>query len=94
MGRDGVVKVGAMVDVGVRVIIGERGPDAAIEDLGDVVKDAFESHNAAAGEGDGATRDGEWDGSRKGSSGENQREDMVKVAMGDEKSSARMKRVQ
>ena len=89
--RNGVVKVRGMVDVGIRVVVGERGPDAAIEDLGDVVEDAFEAHDAAAGEGDGAARDGEWNWSRKGSSGENQREDMVKVAMGDEKSSARFK---
>ena len=91
VGRKGVVKVRGMVDAGIRVIVGERGPDVAIEDLGDVVEDAFDTHNPTAGEGDRAASDGEWDGSRKRSSGENQREDMVKVAMGDEKRSTKRK---
>ena len=68
---DGIVKVHAMVGVRVEGIVGERGPDAAIEHLGDIIEDALEAHDPAAAERDGAARDGEWDGSRKRSSGEN-----------------------
>ena len=71
VGLDGIVKVHAMVDVRVEGIVSERGPDAPIEDLGDIVEDAFEAHDPAAAERDGAARDREWNGSRKRSSGEN-----------------------
>ena len=71
VGLDGIVKVHAMVDIRVEGIVGERGPDASIENLGDIVEDAFEAHDPAAAERDGAARDREWNGSRKRSSGEN-----------------------
>lgn len=57
VGRNGIVKVRAMMNVGVNRIVGERGPDAPIEDLSDIVENAFEGHDPAAGEGDGTAKD-------------------------------------
>ena len=70
VGREGIVKVHGMVGVRVEGIVGERGPDAPIEYLGDIVEDAFEAHDSAAAERDGAARNGERNRRRKRSSSE------------------------
>jgi len=57
VGRNGIVKVHAMVDVRIDGIVGERGPDAPIEHLGDIIDDRFDAHNPAAAERDGAASD-------------------------------------
>lgn len=46
-----------MVDVRIDGIVGERGPDAPIEHLGDIIDDRFDAHNPAAAERDGAASD-------------------------------------
>jgi hypothetical protein len=71
VGREGIVKVHGMVDVRVEGIVGERGPDAPIEHLSDIIEDAFEGHDPAAAERDGAARNREWNRSRKRSGSEN-----------------------
>jgi len=71
VGREGIVKVHGVVDMRVEGIVGERGPDAPIEHLGDVVEDAFDAHDPAAAERDRTARNREWNGSRKRSSSEN-----------------------
>ena len=71
VGREGIVKVHGMVGGRVEGIVGERGPDASVEHLGDIVEDGFEADDPAAAERDGAARDREWNGRRKCTSGEN-----------------------
>ena len=71
VGREGIVKVHGVVGVRVEGIVGEGGPDAPVEYLGDIVEDAFEAHDSAAAERDGAARNGEWNRRRKRSSSEN-----------------------